>query len=142
MRLVRRQRSAAEFDHELVWLVISVAAFAGGAFWLWLALPGMRCPFLAMTGYPCLTCGATRCSIAFAHGDVATALAWNPLVTLGLCALVLFDVYALIVLVTRSPRLRFVGWTRREKNFARLVAVSLLLLNWAYLISRTEFIRA
>src|SRR4051812_48844362 len=131
MRLVRRQRSAAEFDHELVWLVISVAAFAGGAFWLWLALPGMRCPFLAMTGYPCLTCGATRCSIAFAHGHFATALGWNPLATIGLCGLVLFDVYAVLVLVARIPRLRVVEWTRREKTVARIVAVTFLFLNWA-----------
>src|SRR3954447_8932475 len=121
MRFVRRRLSPGEFDHELVWLVISVAGFAAGAIWLRLGFPTMRCPFLAMTGYPCLTCGATRCSIAFAHGDVVTALAWNPLVTLGLCALVLFDVYAVIVLVTRSPRLHFAGWTRREKNFARVV---------------------
>ena len=102
----------------------------------------MRCPFLAMTGYPCLTCGATRCSIAFAHGDLAAAFAWDPLVTIGLCGLVLFDLYAALVLVARSPRLRVVEWTQRERNYGRVLAISLLLLNWAYLISRTEFIHA
>src|SRR3954470_23311016 len=123
MRFVRRRLSPGEFDHELVWVVISVAGFAAGAIWLRLGFPGMRCPFLAMTGYPCLTCGATRCSIAFAHGHFATALGWNPLATIGLCGLVLFDVYAVLVLVARIPRLRVVEWTRREKTVARIMAV-------------------
>jgi len=142
MRVIRRRLLPGEFDHELVWLAISVTAFVIGAIWLRLGLPMMQCPFLAMTGYPCLTCGATRCSIAFAHGYLATAFAWNPLVTIGLCGLVLFNLYALLVLVSRTPRLRVVEWTRREKSYARVIAVSLLLLNWAYLISHTDFIRA
>ncbi len=134
MRIVRRRLSPGEFDPELVWLAISVAAFAVGAIWLRLGLPTMQCPFLAMTGYPCLTCGATRCSIAFAHGDFAAALGWNPLVAIGLCGLALFNVYALIMLLARWPRLRIVAWTQREKTFARIIAVTVLLLNWAYLL--------
>ena len=135
MRVVRRPLHRDEFDHELVWLVISVVAFAAGALWLRFGLPTMRCPFLAMTGYPCLTCGATRSSIAFAHGHFAAAVNWNPLATLGLCALVLFDVYALVVLLARTPRLRMVDWSAGEKTLVRTGAVSLLLLNWAYLLA-------
>ena len=135
MRLVRRRLSPGEFDHELVWLVVSVTAFALGAVWLRLGLRTMRCPFLTMSGYPCLTCGATRCAIAFAHADFGAALAWNPLATIALSSLVAFDVYALVVLAGRLPRVRVVDWKRREKIFARVLAVSLLLLNWAYLLS-------
>src|SRR3954463_8537752 len=134
MRFVRRRLSPGEFDHELVWVVISVAGFAAGAIWLRLGFPTMRCPFLAMTGYPCLTCGATRCSIAFAHADFAAALTWNPLAAVALSGLVAFDLYAVVVLIGRIPGLRFVEWTRGEKIFARIMAVSLLLLNWAYLL--------
>src|SRR3954470_16726614 len=124
MRFVRRRLSPGEFDHELVWVVISVAGFAAGAIWLRLGFPTMRCPFLAMTGYPCLTCGATRCSIAFAHANFGAALAWNPLAMIVLCGLALFNVYALIVLLARLPRLRIVAWTQREKTFARILAVT------------------
>jgi hypothetical protein len=134
MRVVRRRLSPGEFDHELVWLVISVTAIAIGAIWLRLGLPTMRCPFLAMTGYPCLTCGATRCSIALAHANFGAALDWNPLATIALCGLALFNVYALIVLLARLPRLRIVAWTQREKTVARIIAVAVLLLNWAYLL--------
>src|SRR3954465_14122762 len=112
MRLVWRRIGPDEFNHELVWLVVSIAAAVGGITWLSLGLPTMRCPFLAMTGYPCLTCGATRCSIAFAHANFGAALAWNPLATIVLCGLALFNVYALIVLLARLPRLRIVAWTQ------------------------------
>ncbi|MFL6589788.1 MAG: DUF2752 domain-containing protein [Chthoniobacterales bacterium] len=88
-----------------------------------------------MTGYPCLTCGATRCSLAFAHGNLPTAFGWNPLAAITLCGLVLFDVYAFLVVVARMPRLRVVEWTGGQKNFARIVVVSLLLLNWGYLLA-------
>lgn len=37
------------------------------------------CPFLALTGYWCPGCGSTRMLHALVHGDLATALARNPL---------------------------------------------------------------
>lgn len=37
------------------------------------------CPFLAMTGYYCPGCGATRLVYALTHGDVGTAFGLNPL---------------------------------------------------------------
>lgn len=135
MRLVRRRLAAGEFDHELVWFAVSVLAATGGALWLWLGLPWPRCAFLAMTGYPCLTCGATRCAIALAHGDLLSALMWNPLATIALIGLALFDLYALMVLVLRLPRFRIVDWTAREKSAVRIVAVTVLLLNWAFLLA-------
>jgi hypothetical protein len=135
MRLVRRPLAAGEFDHELVWLTVSILAAVGGGLWLWLGLPWPRCAFLAITGYPCLTCGATRCAIALAHADLGSALLWNPLATIALAAVVLFDVYALIVLVMRLPRLRIVDWTRREKHAVRIAVVTVLLLNWAFLLA-------
>ena len=135
MRVVRRPLSPGEFDHELVWLVVTLGTFAAGAVWLKLGFPLPHCPFLAMTGYPCLTCGATRCAIAFAHGDFPHALTWNPLATIALLAVLLFDLYAVIVLVARGPRLRIVEWTRREQRFARILVIGFLLLNWAWLLA-------
>jgi hypothetical protein len=129
-----------DFDHELVWLAVSAAALICGAVWLGLGLPGPRCPFLALTGYPCLTCGATRCAIAFLHGNLFVAWSWNPLAFVALCGVALFDLYAILVLLGRSPRLRVVDWTRAEKNAVRIAVVALIAANWIYLLAhRAQF---
>jgi hypothetical protein len=138
MRLLWRRRSAHELDHELIWLAVSVASLAGAAAWLALALPWPKCPFLSVTGLPCVTCGATRSTIAFLHGDFFTALKWNPLAFAAICGLVGFDLYAALVLVGRTARLRIVDWTITEKNAARIVVISLLALNWIYLLAHRD----
>ena len=135
MRLVWRRLPTARPDHELIWLVVSVALLAGGAVWLALGLPSPRCPFLAMTGSPCLTCGATRATVALFHGDFLSAFSWNPLAFLALCGVVVFDLYAIVVLLGRAPRLRIVDWTRTEKNIVRVAVVCALLVNWMYLLA-------
>ena len=135
MRLLWRHPADGEPDPELIWLGISVAALGGAAVWLALCLPWPRCPFLALTGFPCMTCGATRSAMAFLHGDFLASWRWNPLGFAALCGLVVFDLYAAIVLVTRAARLRIVDWTAREKNAARSIAVVLLVVNWIYLLS-------
>lgn len=138
MRLLWRRRSANGPDHELIWLAVSAAAVAGSAAWLAMALPWPRCPFFALTGLPCVTCGATRATIAFLHGDFLSALRWNPLAAVSICGLVVFDLYAAIVLVGRTPRLRIVDWTVAEKKVARIVVIGLLALNWIYLLAHHD----
>jgi len=138
MRLLWRGRSANEPDHELIWLAVSASSIAGGAVWLAFALPWPRCAFLAVTGLPCVTCGATRCAIAFLRGDFLSALRWNPLAFVAFCALIAFDLYAAIVVVGRTPRLRIVDWTIAQKNAGRIVVISLLALNWIYLLTHHD----
>jgi Protein of unknown function (DUF2752) len=140
MRFVWRRIPPDSFNHELVWLAVSGAALVGGAVWLRLGLPTLRCPFLAVTGYPCLTCGATRCAIALFHGNFAGAWSWNPLALAALVGVALFDLYAAVILVTRAPRLRAIAWTRVEKNAVRALVITLIAVNWAYLLAhRTQF---
>jgi hypothetical protein len=140
MRLVWRRVPPEAFNHELVWLAVSVAAVVGGGAWLALGLPWLACPFRAVTGYPCLTCGATRCAIAFSHGNLLLAWSWNPLTFLALCGVALFDLYATAVLLTHGPRLRVIDWTRAEKNAVRIAAVVLIAVNWTYLLAhRSQF---
>jgi hypothetical protein len=62
------------------------------------------------------------------------AFQWNPLIFAALCALTIFNAYAVIVLVTRAPRLRIALWTKREKNYARIFVLTALSLNWVYLL--------
>ena len=140
MRLLWRRRAAHEPDHELIWLAVSVVVLAGGSAWLALSLPWPQCPFFAVTGLPCVTCGATRSAIAFLHGDFLSALRWNPLALVAFCGVIAFDLYAVIVLVGRMPRLRIVDWTVTEKNVVRIAVISLLALNWIYLLAhRSRF---
>jgi len=136
MRIQSRRLAPGELDHELIWLSVSLGSLAIAAAWFALRLPWPHCIFLAVTGHPCLTCGATRAAIAFFHLDFMSAWKWNPLVFTILCSLSIFDAYAFTVLVIRAPRLRIAQFTPIEKNFVRLVAVILLLSNWIYLLSR------
>ena len=138
MRLQWRRRSASGPDHELIWLAVSVAVLAGSVAWLALSLPWPRCPFFAVTGLPCVTCGATRSAIAFLHGDFLAALRWNPLAFVAFVGLIAFDLYATIVLVGRTARLRVVDWTLAEKKVMRIAAISLLALNWIYLLAHHD----
>jgi hypothetical protein len=136
MRIVRRPLAPREIDHELLWLSVSLGGLALAAIWFALRLPWPHCIFLMITGHPCLTCGATRCAIAFFHLDFAAAWKWNPLVFTLLCGLSIFDVYALAVLIFRARRFRIVQFTPAERTLLRVLTVVLLLTNWVYLLLR------
>jgi uncharacterized protein DUF2752 len=135
MRLSWKRLAPAETDHELLWLGVSAAGLAASALWFALRLPWPGCAFHALTGLPCITCGATRSTIEFLHGHFHAALLFNPLVFASLCAIALFDVYAFAVLAMRAPRLRLADWKRTEKKVVRILVVALLVLNWAYLLA-------
>jgi len=136
MRIVRRPLAPGETDHEFVWLCVTLVGLGLAIGWFALRLPWPHCVFLAITGHPCMTCGATRSAIAFFHLDFWSAWKWNPLVFLFLSGLSIFDAYAFAVLIVRARRLRIVQFTPPEKIFVRLVAIILLLSNWIYLLSR------
>lgn len=96
-------------------------------------LPG--CPFHAMTGLPCPTCGGTRALMALARLQWHEALVLNPLVT---SAAVLWGPLMLaFALPARSarrspaePALRLFG-----TSAGRLIFIAMIAANWAYLIS-------
>ena len=134
MQVLRRPLAPGETDHELVWLSVSVASLGLAATWFALGLPWPHCVFHDLTGRPCVTCGMTRSAIQFFHGDLLAAFQWNPLIFAALCALTIFNAYAVIVLVTRAPRLRIALWTKRERNYARIFILTALSLNWVYLL--------
>ena len=134
MQLCLRQLDPGETDHELIWLSVSVTSIGLAATWFAFGLPWPHCLFHDLTGRPCMTCGMTRSAIQFFHGHFLGAIQWNPLVFAALCGLSIFDAYAIIVLVTRAPRLRIALWTRAEKKHARIIVITALTLNWAYLL--------
>lgn len=105
------------------------------ASWLRLDAPWLKlfaCPLRAATGIPCLGCGATRAFVHLAHGEVARAIAANPL--WALFAAILWTL-ALFVLA----RLAGLRWTLALPAFApptlrraRIALAALAAANWAF----------
>jgi hypothetical protein len=86
------------------------------------------CPFLAMTGIPCPTCGTTRAALALSHGQIADAFAANPLATTALVLLL----PAAVVSVVRQR----VATPARARRVLAWCGGVLVLLNWGYLLLR------
>ena len=140
MRFVCRPLAPRETDYEFIWLLVCTGAFAFAAAWFALRLPWPICIFHEVTGHPCATCGATRSAIALFHGQFFNAWKWNPLAFVTYCALVIFNLYAFAVVITRAPRMRIVHVTSAERKFLRMGAVALLLANWIYLLTANPFL--
>ena len=132
MRVYWRRLRPGELDHELIWLLVTVTGAAIGAAWLAMHLPWPRCNFRALFGIPCVTCGSTRAATALLNGDVATAWAWNPLATVAMLAIAVFDLYALCVLVGRAPRLRVHLGSAKWPLVGMIATAGAL--NWLYLL--------
>lgn len=133
MRVIARPLAPRELDHELVFLCASLGGFGAAAAWFLLKLPWPICLFHAVTGHPCLTCGATRAAIALLRGQFSAAWKWNPLAFGVYLTMSIFNAYALIAIVTRAKRFRFI-FSSSEESLLRFAAVALLITNWIYLL--------
>lgn len=91
------------------------------------------CPFHRLTGFPCPTCGSTRCVRALLLGDWQAAFRLQPLVAtlVGAGALGLACAW---VAVWRGWPAPAVTASRREKWALSLAAVAVVVGNWAHLI--------
>src|SRR5438045_9626422 len=103
MQIVRRPLAPGETNHELLWLSVSSGGLTLAASWFALKLPWPICLFHALTGHPCLTCGATRSAVAFFHAHLLAAFQWNQLAFPFYSALSIFNVYALAVIGLQAP---------------------------------------
>jgi hypothetical protein len=95
-------------------------------------LPIPLCTFRALTGIPCMSCGATRAFGRLARLDWAGAWAFHPLATavaLGLAGWALLDLA--LAPWRRSLRLTC---TRRELTYLVWSGVFLMIVNWVYLV--------
>jgi Protein of unknown function (DUF2752) len=139
MRPYRHQITAGEIDHELIWLLVSLGTFLSLAFWFTARLPTPQCAFRALTGLPCVTCGATRSASQFIHGHFAASLLYNPLAFLIYSGVAIFDLYAVVVLITGAPRFRLGNFSHTEKRLIRGMVIALLAGNWLYLLTTRPF---
>lgn len=131
-----RRLNPGELDHELIWLIVTVSTALGAAAWLHFAMPLPVCAWHQLTGLPCPTCGATRCVRFLTQGAWQAALLINPFVFFAISAGVIYDIYAVVVLVLRLPRLRFDRIPAWTGNFIRYGFLLTLALNWAWLVYR------
>jgi hypothetical protein len=140
MQIVSRPLAPRETNYELLWLSVSLGGLLLAAGWFRLGLPWAVCWFHQVTGHPCATCGATRAAIAFFRGDLLGSIRWNPLAFAVYCGIAAFDAYALVVMLTGARRLR-VSFNTMEKRILRGTAVTILLLNWAYLLEHSRMFK-
>jgi len=95
-----------------------------------LALGMPACPFRALLGVPCLTCGSTRALVALARFDLGAAFGWNPLVAgagiLFVAGGVVAFVAALLGGEVRAPR---------PTALLRAALATALAANWAFLVA-------
>ena len=91
------------------------------------------CSFKAATGIPCMTCGGTRTLALVARGDLAGALAMNPLVAVGFFLLVLWAL-ADLALWTRGRALGL-SLGPRARTLVIVAGIAALVANWAYVIA-------
>jgi hypothetical protein len=124
-------------DHELIWGSLAVLAVLCSVFVPVLDLleaAHYRCPFRAVTGVPCPTCGTTRAFIAMGSLEVGRAFRTNPLAAVFWVGLLAYGPFALTcsLLGTRRPRLTEVS----ERARWLLVAAggSILAANWIYVL--------
>ena len=130
-----RPLAPKETDFEFLFLTVSSSFAASCYTWLSLGLPWPGCWFRRLTGLPCPTCGATRCAMALARGDLFGALQQNPLMLLCYGLTIAVNLYAAAVLLFRLPRPRLASLPPKLKRALSLLAVVALGANWVYLLA-------
>ena len=91
------------------------------------------CPFRTLTGWPCPTCGGTRCALALARLDLAGAFAFNPLLFVVAFALVTASGLRLAEILLGRSVLSPAPLLRRPA-LLRVGVAALAAANWAYLV--------
>jgi hypothetical protein len=132
MRISLRYRRPGDIEFGIIYGTIALLALIAAR-----VLPVQQilppCPFRAVTGIPCPSCGSTRSLVHLANGDIAGSLILNPLFSLAM-------ITALFLLFACSARLLFnrsritLTHTRREGTVLRAGMAGIFLANWCYLI--------
>ncbi len=131
-----RLRPPKREERQLAWLwgAVVVCSLLLRPFWLALAPFVPACPFRAITGIPCPTCGTTHAAVALLHGRLGQALALNPLATL---AAVAFLAGGLIAPLWATARLPVPELPTPLPRWARIGIVAALLAGWGYVIVKS-----
>jgi Protein of unknown function (DUF2752) len=84
-----RRPAVSRWRIRLLLVAIAAVLLPAGVATLYAFPPGETrlyppCMLHLLTGWHCPGCGATRCVAALVHGDLLQALAYNPLLVLGM----------------------------------------------------------
>lgn len=133
MHISVKNRLRGELEFGIIYGAIVLLALVAGRF-----LPVEQflpaCVFKGLAGISCPTCGSTHAVVYLSHGNVAGALAANPLLSAGAIIALLYFFYSLIARIFAVPRLS-VSLSDREKDGVRVGVVVFVAANWIYLIS-------
>jgi Protein of unknown function (DUF2752) len=111
---------------------VAVTSFLVARFLPVLAL-GIECPFRALTGLPCASCGMTHAFVALARGSAVQAWAASPLGALLAGGAWLYAVLDLLRVGLGLP------WPRLSERTWRALAVGAVgatVLNWGWMLVR------
>ncbi len=130
MRLAWRR--TARFGVPELFALIGAASFLAARFLPVLDLPFI-CPFRALTGLPCASCGMTHAFVQLARGEVASAVSASPL---GAALALAAWAYAALDLARAALCLPWPVLPERAWRALALSGLSAAALNWAWLLSR------
>ena len=132
MKIVLVPRQKEHLSLGLVYGGIGIFALAGLRLFSQVTALFPHCPFHRLTGIPCPTCGATRCSILLSQFRVWDAFLINPLFVTACLGIAGWAVSALALLVMQR-RIRF-DFAHEVKPILRILVMCCIVLNWAYLV--------
>ncbi len=134
MRWEWRKLREGEFDAPLLYVCVASVSLLVAAFWFFFQLPTPPCHFKLLTGYPCLTCGSTRCVQGMFRGDWPGAWGYNPLVFSGFVLAGIIYIASAFNLIMTNKRLCRIRIEGRLQNVFRVLLILAVALNWVYLI--------
>ena len=109
--------------------VLPLGAWLVQTGWVRFGTCGMKAAF----GIPCLTCGSTRATLHLFHGNLAEAVAFQPLMMTIYTGILVWGIVSLGGFIAgKSVRIKLNRW---ENNAAKIFLIGAPLLNWAYLIA-------
>ena len=126
-------RPRARFGLLEVYAILAVGTFLVARFVPVLQLFHLPCPFLALTGLPCATCGMTHAFVLLAHGEVAGAVAWSPA---GAALAALGWTIGLADLVRVALGRPLPAVSPRHLRRAVIAGAVALAVNWLWMISK------
>ena len=134
MRVVFSKDPLSPFH--LIWGFIAIVAIIVSGFVVHYFHDLPICPFKAITGYPCLTCGGTRCLAEMSQFSLWESFKYNPFIWITAIGMIAFSLYVAGILIFK--RGISISLTPKEERAARITIISLIAINWIYLILRLK----